>query len=71
MSFNDVLAELPLLSVGERQALVHRALELDETGLSAADEALIEQRLAEHRQNPTSVVSQTDLENRLRARFRS
>lgn len=71
MSFKEVLAELPSLSVEERQALVRRALELDEMGLPAADEALIAQRLAEHRQHPASAISQTVLESRLRARFRA
>lgn len=69
MSFNDVLAELPRLSVEQRQALMRRALELDEPGLSAADESLVEQRLAEHHLNPSSAVSREDMNARLRSRF--
>lgn len=56
MSFTEVLHELPALTVSERQLLVRRALELDETGLSVEDEAVVERRLAEHRQNPGSAV---------------
>jgi hypothetical protein len=69
MSFNDVLAELPLLSVPQRQLLVRRAVELDDRGLSAEDEALVETRLAEHRRDPQSAVPLDEMEKRLRSRF--
>lgn len=71
MSFNEVLAELPALTVAERQLLVRRALDLDESPLSPDDEALIEQRLAAHQQNPASSVSLDDMKSRLRSRFSS
>jgi hypothetical protein len=69
MSFTEVLHELPALTVAERQLLVRRALELDEAGLPAEDVAVVEQRLAEHRQNPGSAVSLDEMKARLRARF--
>ena len=69
MSFSEVLAELPTLSVAERHLLVRRALDLDEPALSADDEALIEQRLAEHQQNPESAVPLDEMKARLRGRF--
>lgn len=69
MSFTDVLQELPAFTLSERQLLVRRALELDDAGLSVADEALVEQRLAEHRQNPASAVPLDEMKSRLRARF--
>lgn len=69
MSFNEVLAELPSLSVDQRQLLVRRALELDDAALSAEDEALVEERLAEHRRNPHSSVSLDEMNARLRSRF--
>ena len=69
MSFAEVLDELPALSLAERQLLVRRALELDEAGLSAEDEALVEQRLAEHRANPDSAVPLDEMKARLRSRF--
>lgn len=69
MSFTDVLQELPALTVSERQLLVRRALELDDAGLSAEDVAVVERRLAEHRQNPASAVPLDEMKSRLRARF--
>jgi len=69
MSFNEVLAELPGLTVAERQVLVRQVLALDESMLSPADEALVERRLADHRANPASAMSLEEMETRLRARF--
>ena len=69
MSFNEVLAELPALTVAERQLLVRRTLDLDEPGLSREDEILVQSRLVEHHQNPASAVSLDDMKTRLRSRF--
>ena len=69
MSFAEVLAELPALTVAERQLLIRRALDLDEPSLSAEDEALVEKRLAEHRRNPGSAVPLDEMKARLRSRF--
>jgi hypothetical protein len=69
MSFTEVLEELPALTIGERQVVVRRALELDEPPLSPADEALVEERLAAHRKNPASSVPLEEMKNRLRAQF--
>lgn len=68
MSFTEVLAELPAMSVAERQLLIRRALDLDESALSAADEALAARRLADHRRNPASAVSLDEMKARVRAR---
>jgi hypothetical protein len=69
MSFNEVLAELPLLTVPQRQLLVRRAVELDDQGLAPEDEAVVEKRLAEHRRDPQSAVPLEEMEKRLRSRF--
>ena len=69
MSFSEVLAELPMLSLAERQLLIRRALDLDESVLSAEDQAVVEKRLAEHRQNPGSSVSLDEMRARLLSRF--
>jgi len=69
MSFAEVLDELPGLTVGQRQLLVRRALELDEPPLSASDEKLVEERLAAHRQNPDSAMPLDQVKARLRSRF--
>lgn len=66
MSFTEVLAELPALTFAERQLLVRRALELDDPVLTAEEEAVVEKRLADHRQNPGSAVSLDEMKARLR-----
>jgi hypothetical protein len=68
MSFNEVIAELPRLTFEERQILIRRTLELDDPPLSSLDEALVEQRLAEHHANPETSVSLNELKDRLRSR---
>ena len=71
MSFNEVIAELPRLTFEERQILIRRALELDDPPLSAADEELVEKRLAEHHTDPGSSVPLSALKDSLRSRSRS
>jgi hypothetical protein len=68
MSFNEVIAELPRLTFEERQILIRRALELDDPPLSAANEALVEERLAGHHADPDSSVSLDELKSRLHSR---
>ena len=67
MSFNEVLAELPSLTVEQRQLLMRRALELDDLPLSPAEEALVEARLAEYRQNPQAALSLEEMAARVGA----
>jgi len=69
MSFNEVLAELPMLTVPQRQLLVRRAVELDDHGPGPEDEAVVEERLAEHRREPQSAVPLEVMEKHLRSRF--
>ena len=68
MSFNEVIAELPRLTFEERQILIRRALELDDSPLSTADEELVEERLAAHDDDPSSSVTLAELKSRLRSR---
>lgn len=68
MSFAEVLEELPALTVQQRQMVIRRALELEDPPLSAAEESLIEIRLAGHRQNPASSVPLEEMKDRLRSR---
>lgn len=67
MGFARVLQELPALTVQQRQVLIRRALELEDPSLSDAEEALVETRLAGHRQNPVSSVSLDEMKRRLRS----
>jgi hypothetical protein len=68
MSFNEVIAELPRLTFEERQILIRRALELDDSPLSADDEALVEERLAAHHDDPSSSVTLAEVKTNLRSR---
>ena len=70
MSFNEVIAELPHLTFEERQILIRRAVELDDPPLSAADEELVEPRLAEHHADPSSSVPLDEMKRRLRVQNR-
>lgn len=69
MSFQEVLAELPSLTVEQRQLLMRRALELDESALSQAVERLVEERRTEYLGNPSSGLSLEEMESQLRAKF--
>ncbi len=71
MSFNEVIAQLPRLTFEERQILIRRALELDDPPLSAADEELVEARLAAHHSDPSSSLPLNELKDRLRSRPKS
>ena len=71
MSFAQVLEELPSLTFEQRQALIRRALELDDPPLSEADEALIESRFTAHRADPNSSVPLDEMKARLRSRTKS
>ena len=62
-----MLQELPALTVQERQVVIRRVLELEEMPLSAAEEALVESRLAGHRKNPATSVPLEKMKRRLRA----
>jgi putative addiction module component (TIGR02574 family) len=69
MSFTELLQELPALTVAERQILIRRALELDDSPLSPHEEALIDERLAAHRRDPDSAVPLDEMKKRLRSRL--
>lgn len=68
MSFAEILQELPTLTASERQELIRLALVMDEGTLSDHDEAIIEQRMADHQRDPKSALSIDQLRSRLAAR---
>ncbi len=67
MSFSEILSELPLLSPQERLQIAERALALDT--LPPGDEALVEQRLAEHQRDPASSIPLDDFLTQLRVKY--
>jgi putative addiction module component (TIGR02574 family) len=66
MSLTEIMAELPALSITERQLLIRQALDLDDLSLPAEDEAEVERRLDGHRRNPNSTLSLDAMKARLR-----
>lgn len=68
MSLSQVLEALPGFTFEERQLLIRRAIELDDPPLSAAEETLIESRLAAHHSDPTSSLPLETVKKRLRSR---
>ena len=57
MSFTEVLNELSTLTLEQRQTLIRRALEIDDSPLSPEDEGLIDSRLSAMRESPDSMIS--------------
>lgn len=70
MSFNEVLLELPSLTIEQRQQIIRRALELEDGPLSKTEEALVESRLSALRDAPASAVPLETMKTRLRARYK-
>ena len=68
MTFSQILEELPGFTFEERQLLVRRVIELDDTPLPKAEENLAESRLAAHHSDPTSWLPLETLKERLRSR---
>jgi uncharacterized protein Smg (DUF494 family) len=69
MSFTEVLQELPTLTFEQRQVLIRRALELDDSPLDQAEEALVESRLMVLREDPKSGLSLEEMKTRLRSHY--
>lgn len=67
MSLAQVLEELPAFTVAERQLLVRRAIEIDDTVLPAEDEKLVTARLNAHHSDPSTAVSLEAMKASLRA----
>ena len=68
MSFNEVIAELPRLTFEERQILIRYLLEFDDSPLLAADEEMVQERLAAHDADPASSVQLDQLKIHWRSR---
>lgn len=66
-----MIAALPGLTFEERQILIRQALDLDDPPLSAAEEELVEARLAAHHADPGSSVPLNEVRDRLRSRLKS
>jgi len=56
MSFAEILDEIPRLSFAERQELVRRAIALDDSELTAEENALLDARMEDFRRNPDAGI---------------
>ena len=68
MSASEIINELPRLTEAERRMVFGKLLELEDLPLGEADEALVETRLAAHRQNPESSVPVEEMKRRIRSK---
>ncbi len=68
MSATEIISALPKLTEAERRDVFDRLLQLEDLPLSETDEALVESRLAAHRDNPASSVPLDEMKRRLRFR---
>jgi len=59
-----------MLTFEQRQMVIRKALEVDETPLSPREESIVEKRLEKLREDPDSAVSMDDMNARLRRRFK-
>ena len=59
-----------MLTFEQRQMVIRKALEVDETPLSPREESIVEKRLEKLREDPDSAVSIDDMNARLRRRFK-
>ena len=70
MSLTEILAEIPKLSFAERQELVRRAIEVEDQDLTAEEKAILDQRLADFRQNPNSGIPAEQLKDEVLRRLK-
>ena len=59
-----------MLTFEQRQMVIRKALEVDETPLSPREESIVDERLEKLRKDPDSAVSMDDMNARLRRRFK-
>jgi putative addiction module component (TIGR02574 family) len=66
MSFQELMAELPKLTVEQRQLLMRRMVALDNSALSPEEERLVEERRAEYLRNPSAGLSLEEIIRQVR-----
>jgi putative addiction module component (TIGR02574 family) len=69
MSFAEILDEIPRLSFAERQELVRRAVALDDSEMTAEENALLDARMQDFRVNPLAGVPLEELREHLAHRL--
>ena len=71
MSLTEILAEIPRLSFAERQELVRRAIEVEDSDLTSEEQAILEGRLEDFRRNPNAGIPANQLRSEVSRRLRS
>ena len=76
MSTTEILNELPKLTRKDREEIRHKLAEIDGDGwideddrLSAADKALVQNRIAEHEQHPETAIPWEEFSAKLKQRL--
>ena len=69
MSFAEILGEIPRPSFAERQELVRRAIALDDSELTAEENALLDARMEDFRRNPDAGVPLEELRSHIKQRL--
>jgi hypothetical protein len=65
MSLAEILDEIPRLSFADRQALIRRAVELDDEALTPGEEAILDEQLKDFHRNPDAGISLEELKSRV------
>ena len=71
MSLTEILAELPKLSFAERQELVRSAIALEDDDVTPEENAILDERLADFRRDPSSGISADDLKSSVLKRIQN
>lgn len=70
MSLTEILAEIPKLSVSERQELVRRAIAIEAEELTPEENSILYQRLEDFQRNPSSGIAAEDLKSSVLKRIK-
>jgi putative addiction module component (TIGR02574 family) len=70
VSLTEILAEIPKLSFAERQELVRRAIEVEDHEVTEEEKAILDERLADFRQNPNSGTPAEQLKDEVLRRLK-
>ena len=71
MSLTEILAEIPKLSFAERQELVRRAITVEDDDITPEEDAILGERLADFRRDPSGGISAEDLKSSVVRRIRN
>jgi putative addiction module component (TIGR02574 family) len=71
MSLPEILAEIPKLSFAERQEIIRRTLEVEDAEITPEEKAILDERLADFRRNPSSGIPAEQLKDEVSRHLKS